>query len=192
MQSKIPEPYLCVGFDDFIFFSAPRYYRGADTGNQAQTDDFTAQGVEMVRTSAPGEPVSVKAVFGPVFERILETMAPAVRGMVDGGNKVIFDHVLHDQRMYGSCRKAFDGLDVFTAGVVCPVEVLEARERARGDRIIGRARGLTGVVHSFLDYDIIVDTGAASVDNCVAGILAGLGRRKIHRFCGEQSQSMPS
>jgi hypothetical protein len=37
-------------------------------------------------------------------------MAPAVRALVDGGNPVIFDHVLHDQAMYESCRTAFAGL----------------------------------------------------------------------------------
>ena len=43
-------------FDDFIFMAAPRYYRGADTGRQAERDAFTALGVEMVTTSAPGAP----------------------------------------------------------------------------------------------------------------------------------------
>ena len=31
LQAAIPEPYLVAAFDDFIFMSAPRYYRGADT-----------------------------------------------------------------------------------------------------------------------------------------------------------------
>ena len=64
--------------------------------------------------------------------------------------------------MANGCRRAFAGLDVFTVGVTCPIEVLEARERARGDRVLGRARGLAGVVHGFLDYDLMVDTGAVS------------------------------
>lgn len=178
LQEKILTPYLCIGFDDFIFASAPRYYRGADTGTQTHADTFTAQGVEMVRTSAPEGPLSVTAVFGPVFQRVIETMAPTVRALVDCGNNVIFDHVLHDKIMYESCCRAFEGLDVFKVGVVCPIEVLEARERARGDRIIGRARGLKDVVHRFMDYDITVDTGAANVDVCVEEILMSLrGRR---------------
>jgi len=67
LQARIRQPYLCVGFDDFIFFSAPRYYGKADTSSQTEFDAFTAQGVEMVRTSSPGAPESVAAVFGPVF-----------------------------------------------------------------------------------------------------------------------------
>jgi chloramphenicol 3-O phosphotransferase len=58
-------------------------------------------------------------------------MAPAVRTLVNRGNPVIFDHVLHDRAMYESCICAFNGLDVFTVGVTCPVEELERRERSR-------------------------------------------------------------
>jgi chloramphenicol 3-O phosphotransferase len=174
LQAAIAEPYLVVSFDDFIFMSAPRYYRGSDTARGGEHDAFTAAGAEMVTTSAPGVPVSVTARFGPVYRRLLDTMAPAVRTLVDRGNRVIFDHVLHDQAMLQSCREAFAGLDVFAVGVTCPIEILEARERARGDRVLGRARGLAGVVHTFMPYDLTVDTGTLSPEACVAVILETL------------------
>jgi chloramphenicol 3-O phosphotransferase len=177
LQAAIAEPYLVVGFDDFVFMSAPRYYRGADTRRQGETDAFTALGAEMVNTSPPDAPPKVTARFGPVFRRLLDSMAPAVRALVDGGNPVIFDHVLHDKAMHESCLKAFAGLDVFTVGVTCPIEILEARERARGDRVLGRARGLVDVVHGFLNYDVTVDTGSMTPTACVATILAALEKR---------------
>ena len=177
LQAAITEPYLVTAFDDFIFMSAPRYYRGSDTARQSERDAFTALGAEMVTTSPPGAPVSVTARFGPVFRHILDSMAPAVRALVDGGNAVIFDHVLHDEAMHRSCRTAFAGLDVFAVGVTCPIAILEAREKARGDRVIGRARGLAEVVHTFMPYDLTVDTGAMSPHDCVAAILATLETR---------------
>ncbi|MDQ0316642.1 chloramphenicol phosphotransferase CPT family protein [Amorphus orientalis] len=174
LQSAIEHPYLVVGFDDFIFMSAPRYYLGADTGRQEERDRFTALGVEMVTTSPPGAPLSVSARFGPVFRNLIDGMAPAVRALVDAGNSVIFDHVLHDREMYESFRAATAGLEVFTVGVTCPLPVLEAREQARGDRVLGRARGLNDVVHGFCAYDVTVDTAALSPDACVAQILRAL------------------
>ena len=177
LQAAISEPYLVVSFDDFIFMSAPRYYRGADTVRQSERDAFTALGAEMVTTSLPGAPPTVTAKFGPIFRRLLDSMAPAVRTLVDGGNPVIFDHVLHDRAMHESCRTAFAGLDVFAVGVTCPVDILEARERARGDRVLGRARGLAEVVHGFMDYDVKVDTGALSPQACVASILTAVSAR---------------
>ena len=177
LQAAIAEPYLVAAFDDFIFMSAPRYYRGADTARQSERDAFTALGAEMVTTSPPGAPISVTARFGPVFRRLLDSMAPAVRALVDGGNPVIFDHVLHDRAMQESCRQAFAGLDVFAVGVTCPIDILEARERERGDRVLGRARGLAGVVHGFMDYDVMVDTGAMTPAACVSAILAAFDKR---------------
>ena len=58
LQAAIAEPYLVAAFDDFIFMSAPRYYRGADTARQSERDAFTALGAEMVTTSPPGAPIS--------------------------------------------------------------------------------------------------------------------------------------
>ena len=83
LQAAISEPYLVVGFDDFIFMSAPRYYRGADTARQSERDAFTALGAEMVATSPPGAPPVVIARFGQVFRRLVDSMAPAVRALVE-------------------------------------------------------------------------------------------------------------
>jgi chloramphenicol 3-O phosphotransferase len=177
LQAAIAEPYLVTGFDDFIFMAARRYWRGADTARQDERDACTALGVEMVTTSPPGAPPAVTARFGPVFRRLLDSMAPAVRTLVDGGNAVIFDHVLHDRAMHESCRQAFAGLDVFKVGVTCPVDILEERERERGDRVLGRARGLAGVVHGFMRYDVMVDTGAMTPAACVSAILAAVEKR---------------
>lgn len=177
LQAAITEPYLVAAFDDFIFMSAPRYYRGSDTAGGSASDAFTAAGVEMMRTSTAGAPISVTARFGPVYRRLIDSMAPAVRALVDGGNRVIFDHVLHDEAMHRSCRTAFAGLDVFLIGVTCRIEILEARERTRGDRVLGRARGLAEVVHSFMNYDLTIDTGAQSPEACVAAILAAVRAR---------------
>jgi chloramphenicol 3-O phosphotransferase len=177
LQAAISEPYLVAAFDDFIFMSAPRYYRGADGKEQSEFDAYTALGVEMINTSPPGAPPSIAARFGPVFRRLVDSMAPAVRALVDGGNRVIFDHVLHDAAMYESCRRAFAGLDVFSIDVFCPVEILEARERARGNRVLGRARGLADVVHKFMPYDLKIDTGANPPHACVEQILAAISSR---------------
>lgn len=177
LQSAIEMPYLVTGFDDFIFMSAPRYYRGADTAQQGAFDAYTALGAEMVVTSRPGEPASVTARFGPVFRKLVDSMAPAVRALVDGGNPVIFDHVLHDEAMYLSCEEAFAGLDVLSVGVTCDLEILEARERSRGDRVLGRARGLAEIVHTFMPYDVTVDTGTLSPQECAAAVLAAVEAR---------------
>ena len=43
--------------------------------------------------------------------------------------------------------------------------------------MLGRARGLADVVHTFCDYDMTVDTGTASTEACVAAIVEALAVR---------------
>ncbi len=140
LQEAIAHPYLCIGFDDFVFTAAERYYLGADTAEQSHQDRFTADGVRMVVTSAPDEPRAIDAVFGPVFRSLIDGMAPAVRALVDAGSSVIFDHVLHDREMYVSIRAA-------SRASTCSRSASSVRwrswrrEASRGDRVLGRARG---------------------------------------------------
>jgi len=62
------------------------------------------------------------------------------------------------------------GFEVFTVGVFAPLEVLEARERQRGDRLIGLARWQYHRVHRGMAYDLEVDTGRATPLACAAVI----------------------
>jgi chloramphenicol 3-O phosphotransferase len=50
------------------------------------------------------------------------------------------------------------------------MKILEEREKERGDRVLGRARGLYDLVHSFSNYDVTVDTSKLSVEECIAKI----------------------
>jgi chloramphenicol 3-O phosphotransferase len=55
--------------------------------------------------------------------------------------------------------------------------VAEQREKARGDRPIGNARGQYALVHSFRQYDLEVDTSLASPEECAQTIMAELRAR---------------
>lgn len=179
LRDEIPHPYLLLGFDDFVFMSAPRYYRGTDTAHQggAADDPATALGVRMVTTSAPGEPPCVVASFGPVFRALIGSIGPVVRTLVDNRNSVIIDHVIHDREMHDDLVRSLAGLDVFSIGVTCPIEILEERERARGDRVLGRARGLATVVHEFVEYDVMVDSGAMDAATCTTVAMTAMQDR---------------
>lgn len=45
-------------------------------------------------------------------------------------------------------------------GLEAPLAVLEAREAARGDRLVGLARGQIDRVHRGVRYDLVLDLGA--------------------------------
>jgi chloramphenicol 3-O phosphotransferase len=64
---------------------------------------------------------------------------------------------------------------LFVVGVHAPLDVLEARELARGDRAIGLARWQFARVHQGVAYDFEVDTSTATPDACAQAIAARFG-----------------
>jgi len=59
--------------------------------------------------------------------------------------------------------------------VFAPLEVLEARERQRGDREIGLARWQHERVHRNIDYDLKLDTTRATPLECAERIRRTFG-----------------
>ena len=78
-------------------------------------------------------------------------------------------HVLKDYKVY------FIGVDL-------PIEVLEAREKARATSPAGHARTHYKTVHSHGQYDLIVDTSKLSTQECVAQIKQLVETTTPHAF----------
>jgi chloramphenicol 3-O phosphotransferase len=70
--------------------------------------------------------------------------------------------------------EALSGLKVRWVGVFAPLDVLEGRERQRGDRDIGLSRWQFDRVHKGMSYDLELDTSRAPPMEC-----ANLIKQKI-------------
>jgi len=99
--------------------------------------------------------------------KLFEGFYRCVAALAGCGNRVIVDTVAQEQhaRMFKPLLEPFRVLYV---AVRCPLEELERREQARGDRSIGLARSQFAQVHSFLRYDIQVDTHERNAEECAA------------------------
>lgn len=64
--------------------------------------------------------------------------------------------------------------NVLYVGVVTPLEILEERERARGDRCVGSARAQYYKVHENVAYDLEIDSHAYSLEENVTKIQEAL------------------
>jgi chloramphenicol 3-O phosphotransferase len=71
-------------------------------------------------------------------------------------------------------RSELAGLQWLLVGVVAPLDTLEERESARGNRIRGEARAQIDVIHRDIEYDLTVDTARLSPEECARAILAAL------------------
>ncbi|MBV8462851.1 MAG: AAA family ATPase [Acidimicrobiales bacterium] len=88
------------------------------------------------------------------------------------GVGVILDEVLLEggksQRRLSAVIK---DLDAVWVGVRCEPDVVEARERRRGDRVHGQARNQALRVHEGVRYDVVVDTTTRGPDECAVDII---------------------
>ena len=75
----------------------------------------------------------------------------------------IFASLCHTGAAYAGLLADFE---VFWVGVYAPLDVLEARERQRGDRLIGLARWQYDRVHEGMNYDLEIDTSIATPMEC--------------------------
>ncbi|QYM80002.1 chloramphenicol phosphotransferase CPT family protein [Horticoccus luteus] len=82
------------------------------------------------------------------------------------GFPLVVDYMLEAEQWLLECVDSLAAHDVLFVGVKCPLEELERRERARGDRQIGFARWQYERVHRFGGYDFEIDTKALSPDQC--------------------------
>ncbi len=97
------------------------------------------------------------------FHRCLPALAEA-------GNNLIVEHIVESQAWMDRLVGLLDGFDVFYVGLHAPLEVLEERELARGDRRIGEAREDLGHIHAYGIYDLELDS-TVPVDQNVALLL---------------------
>lgn len=159
LQTLAPYPLLDAGLDRFLWMLPKRYLE------RPLWDDVLGLATEAGETGRA-------LVFG---------MHRAMASLADAGLHVIADHVLIDPAWVADCAYLFRDLPAYLVGVVCPLNVLEAREAARRDRTLGQAKAQIHLVHAHGIYDLVVDTSRFSPEACAQQIWdqVNLGRRPI-------------
>lgn len=160
LQKIAEAPFLHMAMDSFIDMMPPALFEAPD-------------GMVFVPGQHDGKP-SIEIKVGPAAERAFRGMRFAMAAMAREGNNLIIDDVLigSDAAEYA---EALAGLDVRWVGLFAPLEVLEERERQRGDRDIGLARWLFDRVHAGIRYDLELDTTSATPEDCALRIKQAFG-----------------
>lgn len=148
LQSIAARPFLHVAMDAFIDMLP-----GAMLGHP--------EGLIFETTRDRGEP-SVIIRTGPVMERAMRGMRHAVAAMAEQGNNLIVDEVMIGKAKERDYRALLSRFEVRWVGLFAPLELLESRERERGDREIGLARWQYDRVHRDRAYDLVLDTTATT------------------------------
>ena len=152
LQQLLDNPHLRLGIDTFIsmipakLIGSPPMFAFEETA-----DGFVRTKPEFVQR------------LRPLVLPTLVALAPA--------NDIIYDDVVVSQTWLRDVVRALEPFNVLFVGVMCPIEILQQRERDRGDRVIGIARGMAAPAHEHDLYDITVDTSQASPGRCAHLIL---------------------
>jgi chloramphenicol 3-O phosphotransferase len=104
----------------------------------------------------------VRLNFGQEGQALLAAHRRAAIALAQDGVCLILDEVLATPDMRDLWLETLKDREVWFVGVHCPLDELERRELARGDRRIGQARGQFGKVHEGMTYDIEIDTSLHS------------------------------
>lgn len=155
LQAIAAEPFLHVEMDAFLNMLPERYWDHPD-------------GLTFETVQQEGKP-SVVIRSGPVAERTFRGMRHAITAMAQEGNSLIVDDVMLEDEMT-EYKALLAGFTLHLVGVFAPLDVLEARERARGDRLIGLARWQYDRVHRGKTYDLELHTDSATPMECAERI----------------------
>ena len=162
LQEVLEVPYLHLGIDTFLSM-APAAYLNSSLPGASQVVVHESEGRRRIEICT-----------GLVQEQLLLGMYAAMAALAAAGNNLIIDDVILEQRWLQAALCALRPYCVLFVGVVCPLEIAEQRERQRGNRTIGMARGYLEHVHQHHLYDLIVDTHALSLDMCVQRVRSAL------------------
>lgn len=167
LQAVTAAPFLYVEMDAYLAAMPLKYQDHPD-------------GLSYEHGQANGRP-TMQVKTGEVAERALSGMRHAAAAMAGQGNNLIIDEVFFGDRDNGFCNPVAEYRRLLTpytlkmVGVFALLEVIEAREAARGDRMVGMARWQFDEIHHGMRYDLEVDSSAASPDECAWHIKAAFG-----------------
>ncbi len=162
LQQRLDTPFYRASIDTFV-------HNMLDWGRDVALDppDGAYDGFR-VRTLDDGGGRALALSAGERARLFLAGMRAATAAFVKAGNSLIFDDVLYDPGYLEGYLAAFEGIEVWFVGLRCPLDVLEQRERQRGDRSVGHARGHYHLVHQHSLYDIEIDTAQTRPEDAAA------------------------
>jgi chloramphenicol 3-O phosphotransferase len=161
LQAITAAPFLHVTMDAFLDM-LPEAMFGHPDGLTFETIEDQGQPSIIIRT-------------GPVLERAMQGMRRAIAAMAAAGNNLIVDEVMIGLDKAQEYRDLLSDFDVRFVGLFAPLDVLEARERERGDREIGLARWQYDRVHQGVTYDLMIDTATTTPVENARKIRAAFG-----------------
>lgn len=151
------ECWVIFSWDDFVPRLPARW-----CGIPGAVGDLSEDGSRYRIVESDGDPLTAVLEPGVLGRRMLRAYHRAVAAVAGSGIDVLVEEVMMTPDEWEDWRQALEGLQVRWVGVRCDLGVVSERERARGDRYPGLARGTGLVVHRYATYDVEIDTSSVA------------------------------
>ena len=161
LQTIAARPMLHVQMDAFLEMMPPGSF-GDPAGYVFETREEA------------GNPVTA-ITSGPILQTAMRAMRAAVAAMADAGADLVVDEVIWEAGDLDDYRRRLAGHDFHAVRLTAPLDLIERREQARGDRTLGLARWQYDKVHAGMTYDLELDTSLATPETLADRIKAAFG-----------------
>lgn len=163
LQEIMDKHYLRTGLDHFLDMTHDKFHHVSTNSNPPEPDGF-----QWVRSD--GEAPTTEIRVGATGYKLLSGMYRSFEALATTGNNLIVDDVLFDRKVLKLAIETLHPYNVFFIGVLCPLIIVEQREKERGDRFPGLAKTHFDLVHSHNIYDLEIDTSVATPMDCALQI----------------------
>jgi chloramphenicol 3-O phosphotransferase len=162
LQDTLEDPFLHIGIDKIIELM-PKKLNNWEGG-------YAPQGFSWASCNDSSGHLVQQIRIGPFAEKIIQTLKEEVVTLAKMGHFIIIDDIALGAPAVDLWREALKDYKVLWIGIKVPLEVLEQREIARGNRLQGQARGLFSQVHQGVSYDLEFDTSKEPLETIVGTI----------------------
>jgi chloramphenicol 3-O phosphotransferase len=162
-QEMLDTPFLHIGIDTMINMMPNKMNNWE--GQKAEEGFWWKEEVDLEGRSASSIQMGNYAI------KINETYKDIVNTLVLNGHNVIVDEVTFGQEGLNAWKTKLSNCYIFFVGVTANLDVLENREKERGDRKIGSARHQFYHVHKNATYDLFIDTSTKKPEQCASQIV---------------------
>lgn len=107
---------------------------------------------------------------GPFARKMVQTLVEIVLTMARMGHYIVIDDVSFGKSQVDIWKDALKDYKVIWIGLKVPLEILEAREQERGNRMHGSARSQYFQVHKDVVYNLEFDTSKDSLETIIITI----------------------
>jgi chloramphenicol 3-O phosphotransferase len=166
ISKKINNPHLYIGLNDMYYKLIPQKYWADDpylyTGEHPIEPDIKKHNLpDFLFTE----------LMQNIFPEFMKGFHKSFSTYAETGINIIVDHVLQEKEWLYECVKYLKEHDVYYIGIKCNLNILEEREKSRGDRYIGMAKHQCHKVHEDSIYDFESDTSFKSPEVCALEII---------------------